>query len=166
LKAFVDGGQTWIPTLLDISASPPDCSEFSCGWAFLGPGIAMTSDSSGQLYVLWNSGALDKGPERIYYSTSRDQGNSWSPRADVSLAPQGVDLSSSSSSSGSSRTRTSAKGPLCGASCSGRALLMPNSTLASGLDRTKSLSETNRTSLPRGLAAQPSETLVDGCETP
>ena len=86
-----DGGQTWTPTLLDISSSPPACSAFSCGWAFLGPGIAMTSDTSGQLYVLWNSGTVDGGPERIYFSTSVDHGNTWSPRADVSLAPLGVD---------------------------------------------------------------------------
>jgi hypothetical protein len=86
-----DGGQTWTPTLLDISSSPPDCSAFSCGWAFLGPGIAMTSDTSGQLYVLWNSGTVDGGPERIYFSTSVDRGNTWTPRADVSLAPSGVD---------------------------------------------------------------------------
>ena len=86
-----DGGQTWTPTLLDVSGSPPDCSAFSCGWAFLGPGIAMTSDTAGQLYVLWNSGTVDGGPERILYSTSVDQGNTWSPKADVSLAPSGVD---------------------------------------------------------------------------
>jgi hypothetical protein len=88
-----DGGATWTPTLLDVSSSPPDCSAFSCGWAFLGPGTAMTSDAAGQLYVLWNSGTTDKGPERIYFSTSRDQGNSWSLKKDVSLAPQGVDHS-------------------------------------------------------------------------
>jgi hypothetical protein len=86
-----DGGQTWTPTLLDVSGAPPDCSAFSCGWAFLGPGIAMTSDAAGQLYVLWNSGTVDGGPERIFYSTSIDQGNTWSPKADVSLAPAGVD---------------------------------------------------------------------------
>src|SRR5207245_3011806 len=86
-----DGGQTWSSTLLDISSSPPDCSAFNCGWAFLGPGIAMTSDSAGQLYVLWNSGTVDGGPERIYFSTSTDQGNHWSAKADVSLAPSGVD---------------------------------------------------------------------------
>jgi hypothetical protein len=86
-----DGGLTWTPTLLDISGSPPDCSGFSCGWAFLGPGIAMTSDTAGQLYVLWNAGSVAGGPERIYYFTSTDQGNPWMPRADVSLAPEGFD---------------------------------------------------------------------------
>jgi len=88
-----DGGNTWTSTLLDVSASPPDCSAFSCGWAYLGPGSAMTSDASGQLYVLWNAGAVDKGPERIWFSTSKDQGQTWSPKADVSLAPAGVDHS-------------------------------------------------------------------------
>lgn len=86
-----DGGATWNQTLLDVSSSPPDCSAFSCGWAFLGPGTAMASDALGQLYVLWNSGTVDKGPERVFFSTSKDQGNNWSPKADVSLAPQGVD---------------------------------------------------------------------------
>ena len=60
-----DGGATWTPTLLDISSSPPDCSAFSCAWAFLGAGIAMTSDTSGQIYVLWNAGTVDAGPERM-----------------------------------------------------------------------------------------------------
>ena len=87
----VDGGLTWTSKLLDISAAPPDCSAFQCGWAFLGPGIAMTSDAAGQLYVLWNSGAADGGPERMYFSTSTDQSTTWSSRKDVSLAPQGVD---------------------------------------------------------------------------
>jgi len=86
-----DGGLSWTPTLLDVSSSPPDCSAFSCGWAYLGPGIAMTSDSAGQLYVLWNSGTVDGGPERIFFSTSTDQGSTWSPKANVSLAPAGVD---------------------------------------------------------------------------
>ncbi|HEU5334599.1 MAG TPA: sialidase family protein, partial [Terriglobales bacterium] len=56
-----DLGQTWTSTLLDVSGAPPDCSAFSCGWAFLGPGAAMTSDANGQLYVLWNAGAVDGG---------------------------------------------------------------------------------------------------------
>jgi hypothetical protein len=86
-----DGGITWTPTLLDVSSSPPTCSAFLCGWAFLGPGIAMTSDTASQLYVLWNSGTVDGGPERIYYSTSVDHGNTWSKKFDVSHAPQGID---------------------------------------------------------------------------
>ena len=50
----------------------------------------MTSDTAGQLYALWNAGTVDGGPERIWYSTSKD-GATWSPKADVSLAPAGVD---------------------------------------------------------------------------
>lgn len=86
-----DGGRTWTPTLLDISSAPSDCSAFDCGWAFLGPGIAMTSDTAGQLYVLWNAGKVDGGPERIFYSTSKDQGNTWTRKVNVSMAPRGVD---------------------------------------------------------------------------
>ena len=40
--------------------------------------------------VLWIAGSVDGGPERIYYSTSTDQGNTWTLRADVSLASAGV----------------------------------------------------------------------------
>ena len=88
-----DGGLTWTTKLLDVSAAPVDCSAFSCGWAFLGAAITMTSDTSGNLYALWNAGAVDKGPERIYFSKSTDGGNSWSARQDVSTAAQGVEHS-------------------------------------------------------------------------
>jgi hypothetical protein len=79
--------------LLDVSASPPDCSAFSCGWAFLGAAVTMTSDTSGNLYALWNAGTVDKGPERMYFSKSTDGGNTWSAKQDVSTAAQGVEHS-------------------------------------------------------------------------
>ena len=85
-----DGGQTWTTILLDVSKAPPDCSAFSCGWAFLGAQATMTSDSSGNLYALWNAGSTAKGPERIYFSKSTDGGNTWSPKEDVSTAPAGT----------------------------------------------------------------------------
>lgn len=88
-----DGGATWSLTLLDVSGSPFDCSAYFCGWAFLGAQITMTSDASGTLYALWNGGAVDKGPERIYFSISTNAGATWQPRQDVSLAAQGVEHS-------------------------------------------------------------------------
>ena len=53
----------------------------------------MAADNAGQLYVLWNAGTVDKGPERMWFSTSKDHGHTWSPKKDVSLAPAGVDNS-------------------------------------------------------------------------
>src|SRR5215208_5923179 len=53
-----DGGATWTTNLLDISASPPDCSAYACGWAFLGAQMVMTSDSAGNIYLLWNAGSV------------------------------------------------------------------------------------------------------------
>jgi Neuraminidase (sialidase) len=50
----------------------------------------MASDSAGNLYALWNAGAVDKGPERIYFSRSSDNGKTWSRKIEVSLAPQGI----------------------------------------------------------------------------
>lgn len=85
-----DGGVNWSETLVDISGAPPNCSGYSCGWAFLGAGTAMTADAAGKLYLLWNGGAVDFGPERIYFSSSLD-GINWTPKLDVSAAAQGVD---------------------------------------------------------------------------
>jgi hypothetical protein len=51
-----DKGITWTEKLVDVSGAPPDCSAFSCGWAFLGPGTAMAADAAGKLYLLWNAG--------------------------------------------------------------------------------------------------------------
>jgi hypothetical protein len=84
-----DKGLNWTATLVDVSGAPPNCSAFSCGWAFLGPGTALTSDSGGRLYLLWNAGAVDFGPERIYFSSSLD-GIDWSQKVGVSAAPTGV----------------------------------------------------------------------------
>lgn len=85
-----DGGLTWSSTLVDVSGAPPNCSAYSCGWAFLGPGTAMTADAAGKLYLLWNAGTVDFGPERIYFSSSLD-GVNWAPKSDISSAPTGVD---------------------------------------------------------------------------
>ncbi len=85
-----DHGATWATRTMDVSSSPPDCSAFNCGWAFLGPAITLTSNSSGKLYVLWNAGSVAKGPERIYFAASSDGGVTWSARRDVSTAPAGT----------------------------------------------------------------------------
>jgi BNR repeat protein len=86
-----DGGKTWTSTVLDVSGSPPDCSDYSCGWAYLGAQITMTSDAAGTLYALWNSGVVDKGAERIYFASSTTAGATWSPKVDVSAAAAGVE---------------------------------------------------------------------------
>jgi hypothetical protein len=85
-----DGGATWTTTPIDTSASPPDCSAMFCGWAFLGAQLVMTSDSAGNIYLLWNAGSTAKGPEHIYFARSTDGGNTYSAKADVSLAPAGT----------------------------------------------------------------------------
>jgi hypothetical protein len=86
-----DGGKSWTSTVLDVSGSPPDCSNYSCGWAYLGAQITMTSDAAGTLYALWNSGTAAKGAERIYFASSTTAGATWSPKVDVSAAGAGVE---------------------------------------------------------------------------
>jgi hypothetical protein len=84
-----DEGATWTNLLVVVSASPPDCSAYQCGWAYLGAQIALAGDEAGTLYALWNMGPVDKGPERIYFARSTNGGTTWSTKKDVSAAPAG-----------------------------------------------------------------------------
>jgi BNR repeat-like domain len=86
-----DGGATWSLVQLDTSGAPPDCSAYFCGWAYLGAQITMTSDAAGTLYALWNAGTVDRGVERIYFSSATTRGASWQTKQDVSLAAVGVE---------------------------------------------------------------------------
>ena len=90
ISKSTDGGTTWTNQLMEVSGAPPDCSAQQCGWAYLGAQITMASDEAGTLYALWNSGTVDKGPERIYFARSNDAGATWSVKTDVSLAPVGA----------------------------------------------------------------------------
>jgi len=85
-----DGGASWSTKVLEVSSSPPQCPEYNCGWGYLGGQMVMTSDESGTVYVLWNSGASPEAPERIYFSKSTDNGNTWSAKVDVSTAAPGT----------------------------------------------------------------------------
>ena len=87
-----DGGTTWSQKTIDVSGTPPDCSADLCGWAFLGAQMTMASDDRGTLYGLWNGSAqgTKEAPERTWFSKSTDGGRTWSPKADVSTAPQGI----------------------------------------------------------------------------
>jgi len=91
VSSSTDGGATWATQTIDVSAAPPDCSSMSCGWAFLGAAMTMTSDASGNLYLLWNAGSTAGGAERMYFSASINGGSSWSPKQDVSTAPVGTE---------------------------------------------------------------------------
>jgi hypothetical protein len=77
--------------LMDVSGAPPDCGAYRCEWGYLGAQITMTSDSAGTLYALWNSGATDKSPQRIYFASSTTAGDTWSPKLNVSTAPSSVE---------------------------------------------------------------------------
>ena len=89
ISRSADGGATWTNAVVDVSGAPPDCSAYQCGWAYLGAQITMAGDEAGTLYALWNMGAADFGPERIYFARSTDGAASWSAKADVSSAPAG-----------------------------------------------------------------------------
>ncbi len=86
-----DAARTWSMTLLDVSAAAPGCKDEDCGEAFLGAQVALTSDTDGTLYALWSAGSAALGPQRIYFSSSTNGGESWLPRVNVSNANTGVE---------------------------------------------------------------------------
>ena len=86
-----DGGQEWNTVLLDVSGAPPGCEAQHCGTGFLGAQIAMASDAAGAIYALWNAGATNGSPERIYFSSSTSSGATWSARRNVSAAAASVE---------------------------------------------------------------------------
>ena len=87
----MDGGRTWGTVLLDQSSAPPECDAQGCGNGFLGAQIALASDTAGALYALWNAGAVNGGPEQIYFSSSTTAGATWSARSSVSAATPAVE---------------------------------------------------------------------------
>lgn len=90
VSTSADGGRTWTSRLLDLSRSPPDCSAYQCGWAYLGAQVVVAVDAAGTLYALWSADAVDGGPARIYFSRSTDSGATWALRRDLSEAPAGA----------------------------------------------------------------------------
>jgi hypothetical protein len=86
-----DGGRNWSTTPMDVSSAAPGCPAQECSAGFLASQMALASDDAGILYALWNAGSVTGGPERIYFSSSTNQGESWSAKVDVSNAPSGVE---------------------------------------------------------------------------
>jgi hypothetical protein len=89
ISQSTNGGAAWTTTLLAVSGAPPECPDYSCGWAYLGAQLTLASSSNGALYALWNANAADKAPNRVYFAKSTDGGLTWSAKTDVSTAPNG-----------------------------------------------------------------------------
>src|SRR5580658_6254588 len=47
-----DGGKSWSPNLLDVSAAAPGCKDEECGEGYLGAQVSLTADADGTLYAL------------------------------------------------------------------------------------------------------------------
>jgi hypothetical protein len=87
----VDGGRNWSTTPMDVSSAAPGCAAQLCSAGFLASQMALASDDAGIVYALWNSGSAVGGPQRIYFSSSTDGGESWSTKVDVSDTRLGVE---------------------------------------------------------------------------
>ena len=91
ISKSTNGGVTWASKIVDVSRAPEKCpADYLCGWAYLGAQIVMAGDASGNLYALSNANNIDFGPARIYFYKSSDGGNTWSSRAEVSMAGAGI----------------------------------------------------------------------------
>lgn len=90
LTKTTNGGSTWNYIEIDVSGAPPQCPEYSCGWAYLGAAITMDADTSGNLYVLYNMNLADGQPGRIFFRKSTNGGSTWSARTEVSTAASGI----------------------------------------------------------------------------
>jgi len=86
-----DGGIHWKRTVIDVSGAPPPCDN--CGFAYLSAQMALRIGADDTVYLLWN-GTVDQtnfAPERIFFARSTDDGKTYSPRVEVSTAPDGVE---------------------------------------------------------------------------
>jgi hypothetical protein len=86
-----DSGRSWSTTPMDVSSAAPSCPEQLCSAGFLASQMALASDDAGTVYALWNSGSVTGGPERIYFSSSTNEGQSWSAKVDISNASSSVE---------------------------------------------------------------------------
>lgn len=86
VSSSFDGGVTWTNRVLDVSAAPPNCAAYLCGWAYLGAQLVLTADDTGTLYALWNANGAAGAANRIYFAKSTNAGTTWSARVDVSAA--------------------------------------------------------------------------------
>jgi BNR repeat-like domain len=86
-----DGGRSWTTTSLDVSSAPPGCAAQACSDGFLASQMALASDEAGVVYAAWNSGSVVGGAQRIYFSSSTNEGQSWSAKLDISNAPVGAE---------------------------------------------------------------------------
>ena len=91
ISRSADGGRNWSTAPMDISSAAPDCPAQECSAGFLASQMALASDDAGVLYALWNAGSVMGGPQRIYFSSSTNGGQSWSAKVDVSDSRSGVE---------------------------------------------------------------------------
>jgi hypothetical protein len=86
-----DGGRNWTTTPIDVSRAAPGCPAQECSAGFLASQMALASDDAGIVYAVWNSGSVTGGPQRIYFSSSTNEGENWSAKVEVSSAPLGAE---------------------------------------------------------------------------
>jgi len=89
-----DGGKTWTKIFSQGGPQPYPCKNCGAG-AYFAPQINLGVGPDDAIYILWNNALTmtNDAPNRIYFSSSTDDGATWSTPQDVSLAPSGVEHS-------------------------------------------------------------------------
>jgi hypothetical protein len=74
-----DGGEHWTTIGIDRSREGRRCPRgYGCGLGYLGSQIAVASDDTGRVYVLWNANKRKGGPAALLIRWTDDDGESWS----------------------------------------------------------------------------------------
>ncbi|MBA2571388.1 MAG: exo-alpha-sialidase [Chloroflexi bacterium] len=86
--AFVseDRGATWDRVRVDEVELGEDCVAEGCSSDFYNGHTALAGDATGRLYFTYDGATTPGGPQKIWFRTSDDDGQTWSDRVRLSAA--------------------------------------------------------------------------------
>ena len=80
-----DGGATWENHVLDKVSLGPPCVSDGCYAEFHTGQTSVSTDANGDLVYAYEGASTDGEPQRVYVTTSSDEGLTWSDRTALSL---------------------------------------------------------------------------------
>jgi BNR repeat-like domain len=79
-------GATWHNVIVAKVPDGEDCVAAGCGPDFYIGQTSVVSDSAGHLVFAFEGPTVNQGPQRVYVSTSRDEGRTWSAPKPLSVS--------------------------------------------------------------------------------
>jgi len=83
-----DDGATWSEAVVDELELGRECTSRSCYGDFYDSGPSLVADDDGDLVIVYNGASQHFGPQTVYARSSKNGGNTWSDR--VQLSKDGV----------------------------------------------------------------------------